>query len=182
MGEDHPGTIVATATVGELLRHLDLFDEAESYLNEALAKRRRTLGNEHPDTLMSMSSLGSVLRDQGKLQRAEALGAEAVERGREVLPDGHRLLGIFLSQYGRTLANQARFAEAESALLKAHKILEDVNGADARRTNDAAAHLARLYERWNEIEPEAGYDADAALWRKRLDSYTDRHLGIEAGQ
>jgi hypothetical protein len=64
---------------------------------------------------------------------------------------------------------RGRFAEAESAMLEAHAILKDADGTDARRTQEMAAHLAELYERWDEIEPDADRDADAASWRTRLD-------------
>ena len=52
--------------------------EALPLYEEALRRRRATLGPDHPDTLMSMNNLANLLRELGRYPEAIALQAEAL--------------------------------------------------------------------------------------------------------
>ena len=143
------------------------YAEAENHYREALQGRRQVLGDSHRDTLASIHNVGDLLRELGQLEEAEALGAELVTTAKLSLAKGHPYTGIFLTNYGKCLAELERYNEAKDALLESYGILEAFNPAH-ERTIKAIQTLAELYDTWNEVEPNQGYDVEAARWRGKV--------------
>jgi hypothetical protein len=118
--------------------------------------------------MTAVHNMGRLLRDLGRIEEAEVLGAKAVTWARESLPDAHPTTAAFLRSYAITLTKLARHAEAEAALLEAYGILDAVAGPDHRHTISIAQALVDLYDAWQEVDPNGGYDARAAAWRARI--------------
>ena len=66
-----------------------------------------------------------------------------------------------------------RYADAEAEFLEAHTILSEVFGDDDARTRGTMNTLAGFYDSWHAAEPQAGHDADAAVWQARLQATLD---------
>ncbi|HMB71125.1 MAG TPA: hypothetical protein VKU85_17580, partial [bacterium] len=77
------------------------------------------------------------------------------------------------SVLGEALLAQRRFREAEPLLLAAWEGLKDDPAVSPDRKRSAVARIARLYQRWNRVLPDAGRVAAAAEWSRRLESLTE---------
>ena len=66
LGDDHPDTLTAMNTLGEIRRHLGNLQGARDLLQQTLAARQRVLGPDHPDTVASTNNLAAVRRELGE--------------------------------------------------------------------------------------------------------------------
>ena len=167
LGNNHPHTLQSINNMGFLLARLERRTEALDYYLEVIDRARELLGDKHPNTLIYINNTSTLYRNLGELEAAEQLAAEAVASGRAVLSPDHWHLAVFLASHGLVLVEQRRFDEAETALLEAYQRYRQALGADHPRTASLVPDLVKLYQRWNEQAPEAGYLARANDWRER---------------
>ena len=182
LGDDHPNTLNSISNTALPLKSMGKLEEALGFFREALVGKRRVLGNDHPNTLISINNVGDLLVSMGELEEAEVLLAEAVDIAKRSLSTEHWFTGVFLGNHGKCLVELKRYADAETALLEAHGILEATLGAEHERTIKVVKSLADLYDAWHAAEPGAGYDAQAAEWRAKLEEEgieAQRHKGNE---
>lgn len=66
------------------------------------------------------------------------------------------------------LLEDGRHAEAEPLLLEGYERMKDHPEASNVRKREALERIVKLYDAWNEAEPDAGYDAKAAAWLAKL--------------
>lgn len=152
-------------------------EEAAALSEEALAIGRRVDGERHPNTLRKMDNLATVRRRMGKLDEAEALGAQVLEAARATLPPEHPDLVIYLSAHARSLIALKRHEEAQERLLAAYPILLTAFGADNPQSKRLAAEIADLYDTRHAIKPDAGFDSEAARWRKQAEGSVTKPEG-----
>jgi tetratricopeptide (TPR) repeat protein len=173
LGDADVLTLDTMMNLGVVLLKLDELDEAERLLQEALDGFRRLRGEDDPRTILCMSWLGAARENLGRLEEAELLCGEAAEHARRLLrvrPELVEALTIVFSHHASTLMLMNRFEEAEAVYLERFALRESGGGRSAQL---AAWQLARLYERWHEAEPDAGHDAEAMKWRRRIDDFSD---------
>jgi len=100
-------------TIGNTLRGLARYDEAEPNLRKSLEICRTVLPVGHPDIAPSMNSLAMLLKAKNQLAEAESLFREALDIRRATLPAGHPDIAVGMNNLAALLKAQNRLAEAE---------------------------------------------------------------------
>ncbi len=102
--------------IGNTLRALGRYDDAEPNLRQAVELRRKWLHRGHQDTAESLRCLAVLLMDMGRAKEAEPLAREALSFRRAALPAAHPHITQCMDELAALLQAQGRFAEAESLL------------------------------------------------------------------
>lgn len=169
LGGDHPGVATIRINLGVILSGLSRHGEAIEQLELALAVRQASY--EPLDTRIAAANLhlGRALLLSGDVPAAEMPLRAAVEclgeNGRGVE------LASACSELGDCLTILARYPEAETQLIRAIKVLEDVNPSTpvaARVRGDTIEGLCRLYSAWHDQSPSDGHNLTLERWRSRL--------------
>jgi eukaryotic-like serine/threonine-protein kinase len=155
-------------TIGNVYRHLGLYERAVPLLEEALATRSRVLGEAHPDTAASLENLGELQRERGLYPAAEALLRRAVVVRERLLGPNAPEVAQSLREFGRVLRQQGRYAESEGLCRRALAIRE-------ARSGDPAA-VADTLESLAEVLRDEGRDAEAEPLAERATAMI-RHIG-----
>jgi tetratricopeptide (TPR) repeat protein len=112
-------------TIGNALRSLGRFEDAEPHLQTALELHRRLGGQDHPDALKAQHELARLLMSKGNYSDAESLLKENLEASRRVLgPDDPFTL--------RTLNSLAVYHQWRNELAEAERLHGEVLEARLR--------------------------------------------------
>ncbi len=140
----------------------------------------RVLGERHFRTGDAKSTMTLLLwdmyeldGDMSKLEAAREIAAKQVQYARQahMRPDAEWAL----ANYARILTALGQFEPAEAQLLEAEARLADAtvpikNEGEFRRcTRTVTEAFIELYDARHAAEPNAGHDAEAQEWRRRLD-------------
>jgi tetratricopeptide (TPR) repeat protein len=146
-----------------------LEEKAVALLEEALEKRKATLGPDHPDTLGTMASLGLVLLQQKKWADAEPVLRDCLARRQKAIPDAWPTFNT-QSLLGGALLGQKKYAEAEPLLLKGYEgmktreqTIPTQGGAEAR-IPEALDRLIELYTAINKPDEAKKWQAERAKY------------------
>jgi len=139
----HPDTAWVVGVYGSFLVAKARYDEAEPYLERALAMRRGLLGEAHPDTLNAVAAMGRLRA--GQIRRDEA--REWFEQGvatcrREQVR--HNVCPRLLGSLSQLLSIAGRTAEAGSAAREAVESQRELTGADSPQLIGVLGFLARF--------------------------------------
>jgi serine/threonine protein kinase len=158
------------AQLGETLRQLGKFDEAERFIRYALAMQRKSGSNETPEFAASLSNLANVLLAQEKNPaEAESACREALALRRKLLGNDHRDVATSLERLGTALSRQGNYAEAEAADSEAVAIDKKLFGADDMDVSRSLLSLAGVLQAEGKIEDaEARYVETLAVARRLL--------------
>ncbi len=169
LGPDHSDTLVSMNNMASLYFGQGNFAQAEAYSREVLEGNRRVLGDEHPYTLSTILNLARALLAQDKPAETIGLLATAEPAARRVFTGGFTSrMYSWLSMLGRARTKVGEFGEAETNLREANEILSRLDPAKAPDPSGLMQSLEDLYARWNEAEPDRGFDLMAAQWRDKL--------------
>ena len=80
---EHPDVATSLNNLAGVLLDQDKFADAEEYMREALAMRRKVLDRDHPTVAVSLHNLGAVLGRQGKFVEAEKVLMEDYQQSHE---------------------------------------------------------------------------------------------------
>ncbi len=149
LGESHPKSIIVLGAYAGILSDLGEMEQAGRLFKKSLQLCRDALGEDHPSTLIAMNNLAGIWRDQGRFQEALTMYEQCLERAVKVFPEDHYFIHICRNASGACLTGLARYEEAEPLLVRSHKALRRLFGADHARTNIAADRLTELYKSWN---------------------------------
>jgi serine/threonine protein kinase/tetratricopeptide (TPR) repeat protein len=155
-------------TIGNVYRHLGLYEHAVPLLEEALATRSRVLGEDDLDTAVSLEDLGELQQERGLYPAAEGLLRRAAIARERLLGPNAPEVARSLTELGRVLGQEGRYAEAEGVCRRALAIRE-------ARSDDPAA-LAGSLEGLAEVLQDEGRAAEAEPLAKRATA-TVRHVG-----
>lgn len=112
-GDDPEIAARIRATFGSTYRHLGLFDKAEPYTREALAKQTEIFGPADVETIRSLNSLSKLLQAQERWAEAETSARDALGRAERALGlDAPESLDA-LANLGSLLTLQGLLEEAE---------------------------------------------------------------------
>jgi tetratricopeptide (TPR) repeat protein len=159
LGPEHHAVGATLCNMGDLLRELERFPEAEKALLDALRIDRNTFGESSLDCAIDLYRLASLHVDTNDLATAETELSKASELVSNFVGQRHARMGIVLSVQGRLRLKQGRTEEAIAALQDAIAITKDASGPDnialaeqylnlgraliiAGRTTEATAPLA----------------------------------------
>jgi serine/threonine protein kinase/tetratricopeptide (TPR) repeat protein len=103
-------------TIGNTLRALGRYDEAEVNLKRALELRRQALPNLHALVAASLNNLARLKKAQGKLTEAEPLFRESLDINKQILPPTDPDLAASMNNLAAVLFALGRASEAEALL------------------------------------------------------------------
>jgi serine/threonine-protein kinase len=195
-GKDRPEVQAALLdTMGDVYRTLGLYSRAAPLLEEALAKRRATLGESHVDTARSLLHLGELRAEQSRSAEAEELVRRAVSVREGLLGTDQPDTAEALSALGVVLRNEGKRAEAESVLRRALSLYEAAL-PEGPEVADTFYRLAQVLDDKGEL-PQAealarraleiarrrsGEHADTARYLARLGAVLRREGELEAAE
>jgi len=186
-GPEHPLTLQVLDLTARNLLTAGEDSRAVEYLRSIMEIQRRTLADE-PEALAAAFAVRSSdlleLRHPATLELVGEMLEECLELRTTHLPESW-LTANARSMFGESQVWRATLGAADdptAALLGARQLLLDgyeglaaADDAEApavlpARRRRAAERLVRVCELLHEHEPDAGHDADAERWRKRVEA------------
>jgi tetratricopeptide (TPR) repeat protein len=159
------------ATIGRVYDKMGLFNQAESFLEEALENRREQLGEEHVDVAQSLGALGDLYRKRGNYAEAEPLLKRALEMREKLLGLDHADVAMSLNNLAVLYENSSRYLEAEPLYQRALKIQEKRLGADHQDLAMILTNLAILAAKQGKyVEAEPLFQRVLSIEEKELGS------------
>jgi serine/threonine protein kinase/Tfp pilus assembly protein PilF len=163
----HPDIAGSLNNLASTLRHQQKNAEAEAAYREALDIARASLPADDPNVAECVHSLALSLKDQSKFAESEPLFRQSLDARMKLLGPTHRRVAIGKMELGEVLLGQERYADAEPLLVEAQRVIGS-DAAAARWQSESVDALARLYDKWNHSDPNAGKAEQAERWRKQL--------------
>jgi non-specific serine/threonine protein kinase/serine/threonine-protein kinase len=150
-------------TMGEVYSSLGLYQQAQPFLEKALATRRRLLGGDSPETLRSIDQMARDLERQGHYPEAEALAREAIAtRERKLGPEARETLAS-IQELSAISLSEGKYGETERLDRKMIEVSRRVLGPEDPGTLKFMANLALAVS-------DQGRGAEAEkLYRELLD-------------
>ena len=142
------------SVMGEVYRHLGLYEKSESLLSHSLEIERRVLGPEDPETFSTTSRLAAAYADSGKLAEAEKLLGPLVEIEKRKLGPEHRKTLICMNLLASTLHGEGKFAEAEKMYRDTLEVQQRVYGSDDPITLTLMSNIAAVMHDSGSRSPE----------------------------
>jgi eukaryotic-like serine/threonine-protein kinase len=158
--------------IGDGLRELSRFQEAEPYLRRSLATRSARLPTDHLNLADSLNNLGLLLQAVGRPSEAEPLLERALEVRRHQLGEQHALVALSLSNLALLRREQDRPQEAEAGLLAALAIRRQVLPPGHPQLASSLHTLASLLAGGGRLAEAEAFNREAHELRRRT-------LGVE---
>jgi tetratricopeptide (TPR) repeat protein len=172
VGQNREDNVELLHKLGMCLLSDGRFDEAESYLLEAMEIRKRTLGEEHSSTLTGVNNLAMVLQNQGKYEAAEEMNRRALEGREKLLGKEHPDTLTSVGDLAMALYFQGKYKMAEERNRRALEGREKMLGVEHPSTLMSVNNLALVLER------QGKYEEAEDLNRQGL-AGTEKVLGVE---
>ncbi|EDM75234.1 serine/threonine kinase family protein [Plesiocystis pacifica SIR-1] len=132
-GSTHPDFVPYSAALGDALRELGRFDEAEAALTAARTVVSAHYGDTHPAYLDSLESLANLLTDQNRNEEALAAHRQARDLAIEIYGEDHREVASVLNNMAINYDNSGRYGEAAETLRQARDISASQEHAEPTR-------------------------------------------------
>jgi tetratricopeptide (TPR) repeat protein len=104
--------------LGMLYKGQGNYQASQPLLEEALEKRRATLGADHPDTLLSINNLAMLYYMQRKYDTAEPLYLECLEKQKSTLEADHPSTLPSINNLALLYKSQGKYNTAEPLYLE----------------------------------------------------------------
>jgi serine/threonine protein kinase len=140
--------------MGEVYRHLGLYEKSESLLAHSLNIERQVLGQEDRETASTTSRLAAAYADSGKLAEADKLLRPLVEIEKRKLGPEHRKTLICMNLLASTLHGEGKFAEAEKMYRETLEVQRRVYGPDDPVTLTLMSNVAAVMADSGSRSPE----------------------------
>ena len=102
--------------------------------------------------------------------------APAEAQTRKTFSSSHAyILAKFLMALGQSRAAIGKFAAAEVNLLEAHGILIETPGPSPASLRECTQSIVEFYAAWHRAEPNNGYNAKSAEWKRKMDERKHGH-------
>jgi serine/threonine-protein kinase len=176
-GDEHLETARSRDRLGDTLRQLSRFAEAEAELRRALEIRRAQLPADDPRLADSLNNLGLLLMETGRREEAEPMLRQALDIRLRALGPEHPDTNVSRSNLGQLLTDQSRYEEAEPILREALRIRRRLFGENHPKTANSIHVLATMLKdagRFEEAEPLL---RRAVEIRREVLGPTHSHLG-----
>lgn len=128
------------------------YPEAQSFHQQALSIREKTLGLEHPTTAESFNKLGVLYRSQGDYEQAEKFHRQALTIREKTLGLHDLMTAESLNNLGVLYRSQGKYEQAEPLLQQALSIYKQSLGAEHSNTLIAFINLAKLFTEQRKYE------------------------------
>ena len=163
LGDDPLLRATLMTTIGRVYRNMQLLDESDELLGEALDLRRSALGEEADEVLDSLQELADLRLDQERYQEAEEILEQVVaERRRR---DDSVALALSLEHLARAKRSLDLTADAETLLKQALEI--HMAGGDELAIAQTRSLLGQLSRRLSDHETAERMFRDVLEVRQR---------------
>jgi len=155
-------------TIGRVYQSLAFYDEAESFLEEAMTLHRK-IGPQTPATATSLRNLAQLALDRGHFERAVQLAREALELFEQAQPQEPLEIASSLQQLADLEIQLDHLAAAETLHQRALTIQQSQLGEDAEEASRTRNQLGELLYRRGSFEPaRALFESVLAVQRRTL--------------
>jgi tetratricopeptide (TPR) repeat protein len=145
--KDHPETARVLNTIGSWLTMAGEYPEADRYLEQGLAMRRRLLDGQHPDVGSSLIALAILRVAQGNYPVALQLAQGAKGIYTAALSADHWRTALAECAEGAALTGLGRYADAEARLAHGNAILSKQGGLPLIYRTLAQRYVDALHRR-----------------------------------
>ncbi|MEZ5440840.1 MAG: tetratricopeptide repeat protein [Lysobacterales bacterium] len=167
LGPDHPDTLASRDRLGDGLRQISQFDEAEVLLRDNLARREALSDTPAWALGDSLNNLGLLLSTIGQRSEAEPLLRRALAVREASLGVDHKLTLISRSNLGLLLLDSERLSEAEAPLTDVLARRRALLGQHPQVANSAQA-LGTLQLRQGHMDRAESLFREALAMRRQL--------------
>ena len=167
-GEESSHTTATQALLAEVLLRRGKLEEAEDLAQDALSAVRQTRESDSVSATWPIGTMAEVLLAKGEPAEAAVLAEEALKIAEAAYPRSHPDVGRLLIIFGECLTALGQYERAQSLLIEAYDNCKAVEGSSGYYAWLGSKDLVRLYEAWHKVDPERGYDAQAAEWRAKV--------------
>jgi serine/threonine protein kinase/tetratricopeptide (TPR) repeat protein len=161
-------SIQATRLLGGILMHAGRLDEAETLIEESLARSRRELGEDHAETLANYNALGLLRARQMRFDEIEPLYRKVLEGRRRVLGPHHSTTLTAMCNLAVALRRAGRLDEAEALMNEALPLHRAALGNDHLSTINALMVTGGILSARERHDEAATTYAEALASAKRL--------------
>jgi tetratricopeptide (TPR) repeat protein len=176
--DDDPRIGILLDGLGQALKGLGDYTEAESLAQQALAINERAWGPSHYRTMVTVVNLANIYLELARYDDAALLYRRALERVEGRYGPKHRDVAICLNNLGRVFSDRERLQDAETYYRRAY----DIIAAKYRPTHfmvgfmsNNVGHVLIRLDRLDDAEPFA--ERAASLFGGRDDLYEAMAVG-----
>jgi eukaryotic-like serine/threonine-protein kinase len=130
---------------------------AETYVRQALDRRRELYGSAHPEISVSINALAQILVGRARYDEARELHLENIEIKKLLYGDDSPITAIAYSNYSAFLKYRERYSEAEDWQQRAHSILTAKLGNEHPHIAMSLNNLANLKHDQMELDSAEYY-------------------------
>jgi tetratricopeptide (TPR) repeat protein len=151
---------------GRIAHDLGRYQEAQGYLEQALAIRKKSLGPDHPDVATSLNNLAALYHSQGQYAKAEPLYQQALAIWKKSLGPDHPNVARSLNNLAALYDSQGQYAKAEPLYQQSLAILEKALPADHPNLATGMDNYAACLEKLNRNTEAKSWQARAQAIRE----------------
>ncbi|MEH2461952.1 tetratricopeptide repeat protein [Nostoc sp.] len=147
----------------------ELYQQAESWLQQCVELTQNRLGLEHSDVAANLNNLAGLYESTGRYSEAEPLYQQALELRKRLLGNNHLDVATSLNNLARIYESTGRYSEAEPLLEQVLELRKRLLGKEHIDVATSLNNLALLYEsteRYSEAEPL--YQQALELWKRLM--------------
>lgn len=130
---------------GHIAGLVGLYDDAQSYLENALVIREKNHGLDSLDVAQSLHNLATIFHEQGKYTQAESLYKRGLSINENLLGNRHQIVAKCLNNLASFYLEQGDYTRSEPLFLRALEIRENSIIPDFREIAESLNNLASLY-------------------------------------
>ncbi|KAM0169104.1 hypothetical protein ACHAPF_010290 [Botrytis cinerea] len=168
LGEKHPDTITAMASLASTWWDQGHYEKAKQLEIEVLALRKEVLGEKHPDTIFAMANLASTWRRQGHYEKAKQLQIEVLALQKEVLGEKHPDTIFAMANLASTWRQQGHYEKAEQLEIEVLSLRKKILGEKHPDTILAMANLASTWQQQGYNEKAEQLQIEVLALRKEV--------------
>lgn len=120
--------------IAEAMVKQKMYDEAESFFQQALYNKRRLLGEDHPSVVQSLNSLAKLYEAQEKLDKADPLYKQALNINRKMYGEDHQDTAMSLISVADIYYRKGCYLDAQPLYSRALQILRKILGDNSQLT------------------------------------------------
>ena len=172
-GEVHPVTAGLYVDLGDALRHLGRYDDAEPFYRKALEVRRTLYPRDNADVAHSLNHLARLVHQKGDPAAAVPIYREALAMRRRLYPDGHGEVAASLGGLAKALVDLDRVDEALPLMREAYEMMRRLYGDDHPYTSATLASYAEIVDKSGDRTEAVRLYREALALARRNDAPDD---------
>ena len=156
------------AHLGNIYRHLGLYEKSEQFCLKAVKINEKILGLEHQYTATSYNNLALLYKSIGEYQKAKELYIKALTIREKILEKEHPDIVTSYNNLALLYWLKGEYKKSEPLYLKALEISEKILGGEHPHTATSYNNLALLYKSTGEYPKAERYYLKALKIREKI--------------